>query len=121
MVNLSPSLAITQNFVPRKHLSSVLSFLRDQPQSISGFDCEKIKDPYALFVKRMMEEYPEILEQGMQELESMCNGNGKKRGKWDELVNGAHNGGETFAFNFLIDDGSDSDEEEEEEGEDYIE
>ncbi|RPB19810.1 Clavaminate synthase-like protein, partial [Terfezia boudieri ATCC MYA-4762] len=81
VVNLSTALAITENFVPKKHLPRVLSFLRDQPQSVSGFDCEKVKDPYRLFVQRMEEGYPDILEEALKELRMEK----KVRGKWDEL------------------------------------
>ncbi|KAF8469551.1 hypothetical protein BDZ91DRAFT_720456 [Kalaharituber pfeilii] len=108
VVNLSPALAITQNFVPRKHLPSVLLFLRDQPQSVSGFNCEKVKDPYDLFIRRMYEQYPEILEQAQNEVNTMTGSKEKKGGKWDELVGEAKNGGGGFAFNFI--------ESEEEEG-----
>lgn len=104
VVNLSPALAITQNFVPRKHLSSALLFLRDQPQSISGFDCTKVKDPYGLFMERLREQHPDILEQALKEMEALAASGSKKRGgKWDALVQDAkekENGGGGFAFSF---------------------
>ena len=114
VVNLSPSLAVTENFVPRKHLPLVLLFLRDQPQSVSGFDCDKVPNPYELFVQRMKENYPHILEEGMKEMAKMAGPKGRTKGKWDELVGEAKNGS-GFAFDFAEDE--DTDEEEVKEGE----
>jgi len=110
VVNLSPALAITENFVPRKYLPRVLSFLRDQPQSVSGFDCEKVKDPHGLFVRRMEEEHPEILVETLKGLKRMEGPKGKVRGKWDELVEQAGTGGGGFTFNFAAGDDESSGE-----------
>lgn len=112
VVNLSPALAITENFVPRKHLPRVLSFLRDQPQSVSGFNCEKVKDPYGWFVRRMEEEYPEVLAEAMKELKRMKGPKEKGKGKWDNLVGESKNGGGSFMFAFGggDEDGSDDDD-----------
>lgn len=112
VVNLSPALAITENFVPRKHLPSVLAFLKYQPQSVSGFDCEKVKDPYGLFVRRMEEEYPEVLKEARKEMDRLSGHKEKQRGKWDELVEEARSGGGGFEFDFSAyndDDDNDDD------------
>ncbi|KAK1084532.1 hypothetical protein LTR48_005366 [Friedmanniomyces endolithicus] len=82
VLNLEPSIAITQNFIPRRRLGAALQFLRDQKQSISGFS-EDIKDPFALFVSRLREHDPELLEEGMNELDRLSKGG---RGKWEELT-----------------------------------
>lgn len=105
VVNLDTSIAITQNFVPRSHLSAVLSFLRDKPDQVSGFKKE-VENPHETFVKCMQRDYPVLLEQGLAELKKS---EGKKR-KWDELVHsdeGNSSGG--FSFGFVGD--GDSDEE----------
>ncbi|RPB00894.1 F-box and JmjC domain-containing protein [Choiromyces venosus 120613-1] len=102
VVNLSPSLALTQNFIPPTQLPAAIEFLRDQAGSVSGFDTKNIKDPYSLFIKRMDEQFPEELADAMQVLEK------KKKKKWDELVGGTQVGG---CFTFGFGDGDDSDAE----------
>ena len=52
VVNLSPSIAITQNFVSKAHLVDALLFLKDKADQVSGFRAD-VRDPYELFVKRM--------------------------------------------------------------------
>ncbi|EKD17233.1 hypothetical protein MBM_04810 [Drepanopeziza brunnea f. sp. 'multigermtubi' MB_m1] len=105
VVNLETSIAITQNFVPRAHLGRVLEFLKDNTaDQVSGFKKE-VTDPYGVFLKRMREEHPELLEQALAELERKAEG--RKR-KWDDVArNDEENGGGGFSFGF----GSDSDEE----------
>ena len=104
VVNLEESIAITQNFVPRAHLSGVLGFLRDKREQISGFRKE-VEDPYEAFVEGMKRDYPQLLEQGLAELERKSEG--RKR-KWDVAVGkeDCQEGG-GFSFGF----GDDSDEE----------
>ena len=99
VLNLEASIAITQNFVPRKRVGAVLQFLRDQKQSISGFN-DEVKDPYALFVERLREHDPVLLEEGIVELERLSKGG---KGKWEELTKGpavteADEGGFSFGF-----------------------
>lgn len=104
VVNLDASIAITQNFVPRSHLVKVLAFLKHNvADQVSGFR-KDITDPYGLFVERMREEHPELLEQALAELERMTEG--KKR-KWDVAVAGDGEEAGGFSFGF----GDDSDEE----------
>ncbi len=96
VVNLEPSIAITQNFVPEAHLANVLSFLRDKPAQVSGFRSD-VGNPYEMFVRRMREEHPEMLVDAMERMKE-----GKKR-KWDELVKGDGRSGEqaeAFGFGF---------------------
>ena len=98
VVNLEDGIALTQNFVPEAHLSSVLSFLRDKPEQISGF-CRDIENPYELFVERLRQERPELLEEALRQL------GGKKR-RWESIVNGDDGEGEGqpqksgFSFGF---------------------
>ncbi|KAK5133260.1 hypothetical protein LTR08_007994 [Meristemomyces frigidus] len=105
VLNLEASIAITQNFVPRKRVGVVLQFLRDQKQSISGFS-DAVEDPYALFIERLREDDPQLLEEGLQELERLSKGG---KGKWEELTKGsaaaeADEGGFSFGFNGDDDD-----------------
>jgi hypothetical protein len=100
VLNLEDSLALTQNFVPRKKLPHVLGFLRDQRDQVSGFKEDICDQAYELFVQRLEEKYPEILEQALAELEKKAK---KGRGKWDELTKGGEGeeiGGFSFGFSF---------------------
>lgn len=101
VVNLEASIAITQNFVPKRRVGAVLQFLRDQPQSISGFG-DDVADPYQLFVDRLREHDSELLGEGLEELERLSKGG---RGRWEELTkpaageeDGAEEGGFSFGF-----------------------
>ena len=107
VVNLSPSIAITQNFVPEAHLKEVLLFLRDKPDQVSGFRGD-IEDPYGHFVEALGSRHPELLEKALQRIEA--GGNGKKR-KWHELVNGhsGHENGDSRGNGFAFGFGNDSD------------
>ena len=103
VVNLSPAIAITQNFIPRKHLGSTLNFLKNKAEQVSGFK-KDVEDPYGLFVERMKEAFPGVLDEGMKELE------GKRKRKWEEVVKNSEedeacNRGGGFSFGF----GDDSD------------
>ena len=113
VVNLSSSIAVTQNFVPEAHLVSTLGFLKNKPDQVSGFD-KKVQNPYALFIKRLEERQPKLLSRSLEQLEKQ--GDSKKR-KWDELMKDAaeeevENNGRTngFTFGFGGDDESDNDE-----------
>jgi hypothetical protein len=94
---------LTQNFVPLAQLPAVLEFLEKQVQSVSGFNCEIVKDPYKLFVSRMEKLYPGELDAAKEKIEIKSN----KKGKWDQLV-GDKEGNKGFSFGF---GGSDSDDE----------
>ena len=97
VVNLEPSIAITQNFVPEAHLTNVLDFLKNKPDQTSGFK-KDVKNPYQLFAQKMLELYPGLLKKALGELERAQAG--KKR-KWDALVNGVQeNDNSTGAFSF---------------------
>jgi hypothetical protein len=107
VLNLEPSIAITQNFVPRRRVGAVLQFLRDQKQSISGFS-DEVENAYALFVERLKEHEPALLEEGMAELQKLSQGS---RGKWEELTkpgvaseDNSEAGGFSFGFGGNDDD-----------------
>jgi hypothetical protein len=82
VVNLSPSIAITQNFVPRTHAKNVLAFLKDKADQVSGFQ-RGIADPYSLFLQCLQVKHPEALEEALSQ--QTGKGNTRKR-KWNELL-----------------------------------
>jgi hypothetical protein len=85
VLNLEDSLALTQNFVPMKRLSDVLGFLRYQRDQVSGFKDDVADRAYELFVERLAEKHPDVLEKGLEELERKSK---QGRGKWEELTKG---------------------------------
>lgn len=108
VVNLDESIALTQNFVPRQNLKDVLAFLRDRKEQISGF-ADEVLDPYGLFVERLGERDPEVLEEALARLERMDKG---RKGRWEELVKGGEEEeGEGAGFSFGFGGGDDDEEE----------
>ena len=106
VVNLSPSIAITQNFVPEAHLANVLDFLKTKPAQVSGFP-SIVNNAYELFVEKMRELYPEVLSKALGEMEKIHEG--KKR-KWHQLVSeeDEHDTNDRgFSFGFGSDDDDD--------------
>ncbi|KAH8675639.1 F-box domain-containing protein [Xylariales sp. PMI_506] len=105
VVNLEAGIALTQNFVTDspKHLSHVLSFLKDKPDQVTGFSRD-IESPYELFVERLREKHPSLLEQAFEEMERK---NRSRKRRWEEAVgptedtSGATGG---FSFGFGGDD-----------------
>lgn len=98
VLNLEDSLALTQNFVPKRKLADVLGFLRDQRDQVSGFKEDVCDHAFELFVEKLRESHPEILEQGLAELERRSK---KGRGRWEELTKGdeeVESGGFSFGF-----------------------
>ena len=106
VVNLSPSVAITQNFVPRAHLANALAFLKDKPDQVSGFQAD-VKDPYHLFTMRLEEKHPQYLHEGLAEMSKQQMGRTRK---WEELVQATEaNGPKGNGFSFGFGDGDDED------------
>ncbi|KAL8869690.1 MAG: hypothetical protein Q9174_004083 [Haloplaca sp. 1 TL-2023] len=104
VVNLSPSIAITQNFVPRTHLVNALAFLKDKPDQVSGFKAD-VKDPYHLFTTRLNGKHPRYLQESLAEMSKLQMG--RKR-KWEELVQATEaKGPEGNEFSFGFGDGDD--------------
>lgn len=108
MVNLSPSIAITQNFVPRAHLPNVLSFLKDKPEQVSGFRGE-IGNPSEVFVLSMREEHSDFLDEAFRDIERSQE---RRKRKWDIVVKGDMTGeeeGGSFSFGFGFKEGDEED------------
>jgi len=91
VLNLAPSVALTQNFIPKPHLPAALSFLKDRADQISGFGSE-IQDPYNIFLERLREVHPEILEQALESLEK------SKKNAWEELTKRVEDNSFSFGF-----------------------
>ena len=83
VVNLSSSIALTQNFIPENHLVSALSFLKYKPDQVSGFR-SNVTDPYGLFKAKLEQSHPELLEKALQKIEKPQL---PKKRKWSELAN----------------------------------
>ena len=105
VVNLSPSIAITQNFVPEAHLANVLQFLKSKPDQVSGFR-SGINEAYEVFVEKLRELYPDVLDRALQEMDKM---NEIKKRKWDQLIDGDDEYG-THARGFSFGFGDEKDE-----------
>ncbi|KAL8411781.1 hypothetical protein RB596_001148 [Gaeumannomyces avenae] len=109
VVNLDAGVALTQNFVPKSHLSDVIGFLRDRPDQVTGFRRD-IDNPFALFKQRLQAEHPELLQKALDDLDSQS----RKKRKWEAVIGGASGednergvGGGGFTFGF---GGGDDDE-----------
>lgn len=96
VVNLDPAIAITQNFVPRAHLRSVVGFLNRKRDQVSGFRSE-VTDPFGLFKERLRAQHPDLAT----EIDEV---NGTRKRKWEEVIadtDGAESaaaGGFSFGF-----------------------
>lgn len=95
VVNLDEGVAVTRNFVPRQQLPHVLRFMRDKSEQVSGFN--GVKDPYQLFVARLRNAYPKLLEKMMIEMETQGRWN---RSKHFRLKRTDDPQNPTFRFNF---------------------
>lgn len=82
VLNLKPSIAITQNFVTRKYLPDTLGFMKYKPEQVSGFKSD-VTNPYQTFITRLRQKYPEVLDQALQEMEKKY---GPKKRKWDQVT-----------------------------------
>ncbi|KAI2629717.1 Clavaminate synthase-like protein [Hypoxylon sp. NC1633] len=103
VVNLEAGIALTQNFVPKSHLADVLSFLKDKPDQVTGFK-RNIESPYNLFVERLRNRYPQLLDSAFDELERRSQ---TKKRKWEETVGvetDAKDNDGGFSFGFGGDD-----------------
>lgn len=99
VVNLDPTIAITQNFVPRSHVGATYRFLKNKANQVSGFK-ESVADPCTLFKEQLQQVYPDLAA-------SLDDCNIKKR-KWEEVVShqevGEDQPGFCFGFDGDLDD-----------------
>ncbi|KAJ3554017.1 hypothetical protein NPX13_g10732 [Xylaria arbuscula] len=103
VANLEDGIALTQNFVPKSHLTDVLSFLKNKPDQVTGFKRD-IDSPFELFVELLEQNYPELLNEALDELNQRSE---RKKRKWEEAVgakNEETNGSCGFSFGFAEED-----------------
>ena len=91
VVNLSESIAVTQNFVPPAQLPAVLRFLRYKQDQISGFN--QSLNVYDLFTQNLQKTNPELLRKAESELE---NARSTEKRKWIPDTEST-----AFTFNFF--------------------
>jgi Cupin-like domain len=103
VVNIEPSIAITQNFVPDAHLTEVLLFLRDKPDQVSGFGLF-VGDPFSQLTNALEGKDPKRAKRAIEEIERKP---AHRKRKWDELVHGEERNGSSrdsegcgFSFGF---------------------
>lgn len=82
VLNMETSIALTQNFVPPARVGSILQFLRDQRQSVSGFSAA-VADPFQLFLDRLRAWDPRLLEHGLEDLGRLT---GSTKTRWERAV-----------------------------------
>ncbi|KAF2234507.1 Clavaminate synthase-like protein [Viridothelium virens] len=99
VVNLEPSIAITQNFVPESKLREVLEFLRTKPDQISGFP-KDVVDPFILFSQKLEEQFPGLLEVSANKKSSK----GIKKTSWQAAVKKQDEDDAVFSFGFESED-----------------
>jgi hypothetical protein len=108
VVNLETGIALTQNFVPRAHLTEVVAFLKDRPEQVTGFKRD-VADPYQLFVDRLEQTFPGLLLEVQSETDYRRQ-QAKKR-TWDAAIGRDDEercgGGFTFGFGSESEDGED--------------
>lgn len=107
VLNTKPSIAITQNFIPRAHLPAAITFLRDHPGNISGFG-PGVDNPAAAFLENMEKAHPELLQDAMQKLAPKTT----RKGAWEMLTTtdrDTSDGKFGFGFGFAPSDGEDDD------------
>ena len=82
VVNLEPSIAITQNFVPRHYLPDALGFLKYKPDQVSGFKGD-LESPYKTFLLRLKEIFPDVVDEALKEMDKKRS---PRKRRWEELV-----------------------------------
>ncbi|KAI8632043.1 Clavaminate synthase-like protein [Xylariaceae sp. FL1651] len=103
VINLEAGIALTQNFVPKSHLTDVLSFLKNKPDQVTGFK-RTTNSPLELFLERLGGTYPQLLNEALEELSRRDQ---SKKRKWEDAVatkNDDEHGGIAFSFGFADDD-----------------
>jgi hypothetical protein len=75
VMNLEPTIAITQNFVGNENLKDVLKFLKCKADQVSGYCSGNLFED---FKQALQENEPDVWEQ--------CQGMLEKKRKWDEIT-----------------------------------
>lgn len=112
VVNLEEGIAVTQNFVGEANVSTVLRFLRDRPEQVTGFKRTRDSDheagdgtEFELFKHHLRSSHPEMFARAMQELD-IHDAKQAKRSKWEQVTEtnlggslSGHTEGFSFGFN----------------------
>ncbi|CAE6433790.1 unnamed protein product [Rhizoctonia solani] len=113
VVNLEPSVAVTQNFASEHELINVLRFMRDKPDQTSGWSEDiACADLYEIFCEVLRKERPEVLENAMAVLNKINRkGDREQQSMWEQVKKCAESEGvdSGFSFGFEV-EGSDGDE-----------
>ncbi|KAI9916576.1 hypothetical protein PsorP6_018057 [Peronosclerospora sorghi] len=107
VLNLEESIAITQNFVSACNLKSVVQFLADKPEQVSGCPVEQRSKLSAMFRDVMLEHAPHVFAKVVSELKAQEDERKHRKTKWATLVSRDEEGKErssrTFSFGFRLD------------------
>lgn len=101
VMNISESIAITQNFVDDYNLANVLKFIRDKKDQVSGVD--KPEELYDSFGKLLKHRMPEVIDRMMaREVENGREFSWEKKAKnsgiWDSVNGTKVDSGFQFKF-----------------------
>ncbi|KAL1915108.1 uncharacterized protein VTP21DRAFT_7589 [Calcarisporiella thermophila] len=111
VVNLEESVAVTQNYVGSQNLGSVLRFLSEKRDQVSGVPVERREGLYEEFREKLQVVYPDLLariEREEEERRLKARANKREGGWWDKLK-GIQEGDKAASFSFGF-GGSDDEE-----------
>lgn len=91
VLNVEESIAITQNFVSAGNLKSVLRFLRDKPDQVSGLPMDERPELRGRFWDALATAQPEMLATIEHELQEEYERKHRKS-KWEQLLEGETTG-----------------------------
>ncbi|KAI9710100.1 MAG: hypothetical protein M1820_002902 [Bogoriella megaspora] len=96
VVNLEPSIAITQNFVPETKLYDVMEFLRTKPEQVSGFP-KDVENPFRVMESKLELHRPDLLDKYKADRELLKPTN---RSRWEAVIDGREDQDAGFSFGF---------------------
>ncbi|KAF1781662.1 JmjC domain [Phytophthora cactorum] len=94
VLNIDESVAMTQNFVSSSNVKSVLEFLTDKPEQVSGCPMEQRPKLGGMFREVMAKNAPELYAKVDKELKDEYERKHRKS-KWELLIHGEDNKKET--------------------------
>nr|CCA20147.1 histone arginine demethylase putative [Albugo laibachii Nc14] len=95
VLNIEESIAITQNFISVGNVKSVIRFLTEKPDQVSGCAHEIRPKLGGVLIKLLRQKEPALLEQ----IEAEMRTSEREKSKWGNLLKA-----ETFNFSFQIED-----------------
>ncbi|ETL99842.1 hypothetical protein L917_03374 [Phytophthora nicotianae] len=94
VLNIDESVAMTQNFVSSSNVKSVLEFLTDKPEQVSGCPMEQRPKLGGMFREVLISNVPELYAKVDKELKDEYEHKHRKS-KWELLIHGEDNDKET--------------------------